>query len=171
MLSGPHYCFALPDLWACMTVENGAFRNCLGPAVNGIRVMNMHFGSALLTCSMAGSSTPASGATRRLRDAAPEFAEATCLAIACPACMTLELAKSCKGYVTTIVNNTDIVPTISPGQRHTTSRYRWLGALGLCSICLSSCASKIMGRWCPKYWRQVLLRHDTSFVSELGLSF
>ncbi len=53
---------------------------------------------------------------RRLRDAAPEFAGATCLAIACPACMTVELAKSCAGYVTTIVNNTDIVPTISPGQ-------------------------------------------------------
>ena len=61
--------------------------------------------------------------TCRLRDAAPEFAEATCLAIACPACMTVELAKSCTGYVTTIINNTDIVPTISPGmsyeQHHT----------------------------------------------------
>ena len=52
---------------------------------------------------------------RRLRDAAPELAQATCLAIACPACMTLELARSCAPYVTTIVNNADIVPTISPG--------------------------------------------------------
>ena len=52
---------------------------------------------------------------RRLRDAAPEFAAATCLAMACPACMTLELAQSCSGYVTTIINNTDVVPTISPG--------------------------------------------------------
>ena len=52
----------------------------------------------------------------RLRDAAPEFAEATCLAVACPACMTLELARSCSGYVTTIINNTDVVPTISPGE-------------------------------------------------------
>ena len=51
----------------------------------------------------------------RLRDAAPEFAAATCLALACPACMTLELAQSCSGYVTTIINNTDVVPTISPG--------------------------------------------------------
>ena len=59
--------------------------------------------------------TSACEAVCRLRDAAPEFAEATCLAIACPACMTLELAKSCTGYVTTIINNTDIVPTISPG--------------------------------------------------------
>ena len=51
----------------------------------------------------------------RLRDAAPEFEDATCLAIACPACMTVELARSCSSYVTTIINNTDIVPTISPG--------------------------------------------------------
>ena len=29
--------------------------------------------------------------------------------------MTLELAQSCSGYVTTIINNTDVVPTISPG--------------------------------------------------------
>ena len=52
----------------------------------------------------------------RLRDEAPEFAEATCLALACPACMTLELARSCSGYVTTIINNTDVVPTVSPGE-------------------------------------------------------
>lgn len=51
----------------------------------------------------------------RLRDAAPELAQATCLAVACPACMTVELARSCAPYVTTIVNNCDIVPTISPG--------------------------------------------------------
>ncbi|KAK9825386.1 hypothetical protein WJX81_007825 [Elliptochloris bilobata] len=53
--------------------------------------------------------------TMMLRDASPELAQATCLAIACPACMTLELARSCAPYVTTIVNNADIVPTISPG--------------------------------------------------------
>lgn len=29
--------------------------------------------------------------------------------------MTMELARSCAPYVTTIVNNADIVPTISPG--------------------------------------------------------
>ena len=29
--------------------------------------------------------------------------------------MTVELARSCAPYVTTIVNNADIVPTISPG--------------------------------------------------------
>lgn len=51
----------------------------------------------------------------RLRDSAPEFADATCLAIACPACMTVELARSCSGYVTTVINSTDIVPTISRG--------------------------------------------------------
>ncbi|EIE19233.1 alpha/beta-hydrolase [Coccomyxa subellipsoidea C-169] len=53
--------------------------------------------------------------TMMLRDAAPEFADATCLAIACPACMTVELARSCAGYVTTVINSTDIVPTISRG--------------------------------------------------------
>ncbi|KAK9793715.1 hypothetical protein WJX73_006410 [Symbiochloris irregularis] len=53
--------------------------------------------------------------TMIVRDLAPEFAEATCLAIACPACMTLELAHSCRGYVTTIVHGCDIIPTISPG--------------------------------------------------------
>ncbi|CAL8464467.1 g4002 [Coccomyxa elongata] len=53
--------------------------------------------------------------TMMLRDTAPDFADATCLAIACPACMTVELARSCSGYVTTIINSTDIVPTISRG--------------------------------------------------------
>ncbi len=60
-------------------------------------------------------------ALRRLRDAAPEFADATCLAIACPACMTVELARSCAGYVTTVINSTDIVPTISRGDPHSVS--------------------------------------------------
>jgi len=64
------------------------------------------------TCRGASS---VSALARRLRDAAPELAQATCLAVACPACMTLELARSCAPYVTTIVNNADIVPTISPG--------------------------------------------------------
>ena len=32
--------------------------------------------------------------------------------------MTLELARSCSGYVTTIINNTDVVPTVSPGEQH-----------------------------------------------------
>ncbi len=45
----------------------------------------------------------------------PEFDEATCLAIACPSCMTLDLARSCAGYVTTIINNADLIPTVSPG--------------------------------------------------------
>ena len=53
---------------------------------------------------------------RRLRESeVPEFQDATCLAIACPACMTIELARSCGSYVTTIVNGADIIPTISPG--------------------------------------------------------
>ena len=36
------------------------------------------------------------------------------MAIACPSCMTLELAQSCSAYVTTVVNHADAVPTICP---------------------------------------------------------
>jgi hypothetical protein len=46
----------------------------------------------------------------------PDFGDATCVAIACPACMTLGLAQSCAGYVTTVINNTDMVPTMSLGE-------------------------------------------------------
>ncbi len=45
----------------------------------------------------------------------PEFADATCVAVACPACMTLQLAQSCSTYVTSIVNGADLVPTMSLG--------------------------------------------------------
>lgn len=55
------------------------------------------------------------GAECRLREVGGVFAEATCLAIACPACMTLELAQSCASYVTTIINGHDMIPTLSPG--------------------------------------------------------
>ena len=46
----------------------------------------------------------------------PEFGEVTCLAIACPSCMTLDLARSCSTYVTTIINGADLIPTVSAGQ-------------------------------------------------------
>jgi len=46
-----------------------------------------------------------------------EFSSASCVALACPACMTLELAASCKDYVTSIVNGTDLVPTFCAGAR------------------------------------------------------
>ncbi|KAL3134993.1 hypothetical protein ABBQ32_007945 [Trebouxia sp. C0010 RCD-2024] len=45
----------------------------------------------------------------------PEFGEVTCLAIACPSCMTLDLAHSCSTYVTTIINGADLIPTVSAG--------------------------------------------------------
>ncbi|KAA6418802.1 MAG: lipase class 3 family [Trebouxia sp. A1-2] len=45
----------------------------------------------------------------------PEFADVTCLAIACPSCMTLDLARSCASYVTTIINGADLIPTVSAG--------------------------------------------------------
>ena len=50
----------------------------------------------------------------------PEFAEVTCLAIACPSCMTLDLARSCSTYVTTIINGADLIPTVSAGQHSPT---------------------------------------------------
>ncbi|KAI8114590.1 hypothetical protein M9434_002711 [Picochlorum sp. BPE23] len=53
--------------------------------------------------------------TMMLREQGGVFMDATCISIACPACMTLELAESCKDYVTTIVNGCDIIPTISAG--------------------------------------------------------
>jgi hypothetical protein len=52
--------------------------------------------------------------TMMLREQQGAVAGATCLAIACPACMTLELARSCDGYVTSVMNAADVVPTISP---------------------------------------------------------
>lgn len=45
----------------------------------------------------------------------PELSQATAWAIACPACMTLDLAASCAPFVTTLVHGADIVPTFSSG--------------------------------------------------------
>jgi hypothetical protein len=45
----------------------------------------------------------------------PQLSSATAWAIACPACMTLDLAASCAPFVTTLVHGTDIVPTFSSG--------------------------------------------------------
>ena len=53
--------------------------------------------------------------TMMLRESGGIFTDVECVAIACPACMTLELAKSCAGYVTTVVHGADVIPTISPG--------------------------------------------------------
>ncbi len=55
--------------------------------------------------------------TTMLRETVPECAEARCYAMACPACMTLELADACREYVTSLINGTDIVPTFSAGVR------------------------------------------------------
>lgn len=53
--------------------------------------------------------------TMMLREAGGPFAGVTCIAVACPSCMTLELAQSCADYVTTVVHNADVIPTICPG--------------------------------------------------------
>lgn len=52
--------------------------------------------------------------TMLLRESGPPFDDTTCIAIACPCCLTANLAKSCSSYVTSIINNTDVVPTICP---------------------------------------------------------
>lgn len=53
--------------------------------------------------------------TMQLRNMAPEFADARCVAIACPACMTHELAVAVSPFVTSVINGTDIVPTFCSG--------------------------------------------------------
>jgi hypothetical protein len=55
--------------------------------------------------------------TMMLRDQPPfpQAADARCVAIACPACMTLELAAAVSPFVTSVVNGTDVVPTFSGG--------------------------------------------------------
>lgn len=53
--------------------------------------------------------------TMMLREQGGVFENARCISIACPACMTLELAESCKEYVTTLVNGCDVIPTMSSG--------------------------------------------------------
>ena len=53
--------------------------------------------------------------TTMIRESVPGCADARCYALACPACMTMELAESCKEYVTSVINGTDIVPTFSGG--------------------------------------------------------
>ena len=45
----------------------------------------------------------------------PELRDALCYAVACPACMTLELAHGCREYVTSILNGTDVVPSFCAG--------------------------------------------------------
>ncbi len=50
-----------------------------------------------------------------VRDMVPELAHVKCVAIACPACMTEELARSCQDFVTSVINGTDIVPTFCSG--------------------------------------------------------
>lgn len=42
-----------------------------------------------------------------------QFKDVTCIAFATPACVTKELGESCVPYVTTIINGSDVVPTIS----------------------------------------------------------
>jgi hypothetical protein len=53
--------------------------------------------------------------TMMLREKVPPLAGAEAIAIACPACMTLQLAASCAPFVTTLVHGCDIVPTFSTG--------------------------------------------------------
>lgn len=53
--------------------------------------------------------------TMMFRERVPELSAAMAYAVACPACMTLQLAASCAPFVTTLIHGTDIVPTFSTG--------------------------------------------------------
>jgi len=53
--------------------------------------------------------------TMMIREQLPQFGDVQCYTFACPGCMTLELAKSCAPYVTSLIYGTDVVPTVSPG--------------------------------------------------------
>jgi hypothetical protein len=46
----------------------------------------------------------------RLRESQGVCSTATATAFACPACATLELARSCSSFVTSVVNGNDLVP-------------------------------------------------------------
>jgi hypothetical protein len=87
-------------------------RGEVAPSLEAALAANPGFSLYLVGHSL-GAGTAAM-LTMMLRERGGAFAGARCVAIACPACMTLELARSCAGYVTTVVNATDVVPTICP---------------------------------------------------------
>lgn len=72
--------------------------------------VNPGFSLQIVGHSMGGGT--AALLTMMLR-ADPQFKDATCIAFATPACVTRELGESCAPYVTTIINGSDVVPTIS----------------------------------------------------------
>lgn len=81
--------------------------------------------------------------TLRLRE---QYPTVTCVTLACPGCMTLELAQSCAGYVTTVINGTDIVPCMSPAAadalREEVMQSSWCASMpGLYAYLLASCLS------------------------------
>lgn len=77
--------------------------------------------------------------TMMLRETIPECAEARCYALACPACMTLELATACKDYVTSVVHGTDVVPTFSAGELSGVSTgFRCVQEVLLCEVHLKT---------------------------------
>lgn len=80
----------------------------------------------------------------------PEFADVTCLAIACPSCMTLDLARSCASYVTTIINGADLIPTVSAGQPPVDHQV----ALWLSSDCFACLLQSVTGSntACTSMW-------------------
>lgn len=51
------------------------------------------------------------------------------MAVACPACMSSDLAQGCAAYVTSVLHGTDVVPTFSPYSsddlRHEVLRSSW----------------------------------------------
>ena len=77
------------------------------------RTMRDHEGYRLVLVGHSMGAGIAVLLTMMLREMVPGCSDARCYAMACPACMTLELATSCKDYVTSVIHGTDIVPTFS----------------------------------------------------------
>jgi hypothetical protein len=73
--------------------------------------------------------------TMMLREKVPPLAGAEACAIACPACMTLQLAASCAPFVTTLVHGCDIVPTFSTGAIDALRQ-----EVGICCLCFPPAA-------------------------------
>ncbi|GMH44022.1 hypothetical protein BSKO_11956 [Bryopsis sp. KO-2023] len=82
------------------------------PTIEAALAANPGYTLRITGHSMGGGA--AAMLTMIIRAQYPSFGDAHCTSFACPGCMTLEIAKSCSDYVTTVVYGTDVVPTLSP---------------------------------------------------------
>eukprot|EP00803_Ostreobium_quekettii_P003683 evm.model.scf_429.4 EVM.evm.TU.scf_429.4 scf_429:29564-36836(+) len=83
------------------------------PAIKNAMQEHPSCGLRITGHSMGGGT--AAMLTMMIREHHPEFGDVQCTAFACPSCLTLDLAQSCKSYVTSYIYGTDFVPTLSAG--------------------------------------------------------